>query len=139
MSIHKLQIRSFIRLIRKSQICKFLWCSNPQIWNPQFFTIQPMGRERESLQKSSNERQNILWKEMSQIFIVERHCSFTPAKHDSTPAFYTERPRIELSLLFGNFSMKKNHSEFHIFSMGETGFTRKKTSWTGIRYFFKIS
>ncbi len=53
-------------------------------------------------------------------------------------ASHAERPRIESSLLFCNFFYIVKIIEKSLFSEGEIGFTRKKTSKTRNRYFFNF-
>ena len=48
------------------------------------------------------------------------------------------RPRTEMSLLFCNFFYNVKIIEKSLFSEGEIGFTRKKTSKTRNRYFFEF-
>jgi hypothetical protein len=54
---------------------------------------------------------------------------------DASPG---EWPRIESSLIFGNFFYIVKIIEKSLFSEGEIGFTRKKTSKTRKRYFFEF-
>ncbi len=94
--------------------------------------IQPLGREGEPFLKPSNERQKILWN-------VSNFYSWTSWKFYASetwfhPASYTERPRIELSLLFGNFSMKQNHSQNHTLN-GRNWVYAKEDILNRIRYF----
>ena len=53
-------------------------------------------------------------------------------------ASHGEWPRIESSLLFCNFFNIVKIIEKSLFSEGEIGFTRKKTSKTRNRYFFQF-
>ncbi len=53
-------------------------------------------------------------------------------------ASYGEWPRIESSLLFCNFFYIVKIIEKSLFSEGEIGFTRKKTSKTRNRYSFEF-
>ncbi len=53
-------------------------------------------------------------------------------------ASHAEWPRIESSLLFCNFFILSKEIEKSLFSEGEIGFTRKKTSKTRNRYFFEF-
>jgi hypothetical protein len=53
-------------------------------------------------------------------------------------ASHAEWPRIESSLLFCNFFYIVKVIEKGLFSEGEIGFTRKKTSKTRNRYFFEF-
>jgi hypothetical protein len=53
-------------------------------------------------------------------------------------ASHAEWPRIESSLLFCNFFYIVKIIEKSLFSEGEIGFTRKKTSKTRNRYFFEF-